>query len=321
MRRVMIGLAVGLMALVMSCGAGNDGASGSVADTAGQDAASTTPGFVGGDVGEDAAMASDLPGTGTGGEADTGAQDTHDPTEETGTGTGDTGCVAACSGKQCGDDGCGGSCGACPDNAACQGDQCVKTGADCDAIGFEPAWDVCTTGPDTCEGVFTNSAGCIQLCESVGMGCVAVYENIDSDKDGKLDGTDKGSSMYKGDFDTSSSPFTFEPITTHASTDAIKLVLAWSGARPWSRDEPDKRVVEDVEDGTGGLIDSQSKVGGWGELAKGGALSDGDKDGMPDAWETLYGTNPAKADNNGDLDGDGYTNLETYLWWAARAGQ
>jgi hypothetical protein len=40
--------------------------------------------------------------------------------------------------------------------------------------------------------------------------------------------------------------------------------------------------------------------------------------GMPDAFEVLYGTSSIEADNNGDLDGDGYTNLENYLHWAAR---
>ena len=42
------------------------------------------------------------------------------------------------------------------------------------------------------------------------------------------------------------------------------------------------------------------------------------RDGMPDAWEQMAGTNPDGRDNNGDLDADGYTNLENYLHWAAR---
>lgn len=40
---------------------------------------------------------------------------------------------------------------------------------------------------------------------------------------------------------------------------------------------------------------------------------DTDGDGMPNVWETLYGTNPEIPDNNGDKDGDGYTNLEEFL--------
>ncbi len=40
---------------------------------------------------------------------------------------------------------------------------------------------------------------------------------------------------------------------------------------------------------------------------------DTDGDGMPNTWEALYGTDPDVADNNGDLDEDGYTNLEEFL--------
>jgi hypothetical protein len=38
---------------------------------------------------------------------------------------------------------------------------------------------------------------------------------------------------------------------------------------------------------------------------------------MSDAWEASYGTNPNVADNNGDLDGDGFTNIEEYLDYVA----
>ena len=35
---------------------------------------------------------------------------------------------------------------------------------------------------------------------------------------------------------------------------------------------------------------------------------------MPDVWEELHHLNPMDAnDGNGDLDEDGYTNLESYL--------
>ena len=141
---------------------------------------------------------------------------------------------------------------------------------------------------------------------------------LDKDKDGKFDGTDHGSSMWGGDFKTTSSPYTFKAVTTHPSKDLPPLILAWAGARPWSRDAPDKRVVKDVQSNTGKLINSPSKVGGYGKLDAGKAMKDSDGDGMPDTFETAYGTQPQKADNNGDIDNDGYTNLENYLHWAAR---
>jgi hypothetical protein len=34
---------------------------------------------------------------------------------------------------------------------------------------------------------------------------------------------------------------------------------------------------------------------------------------MPDTWEAAHGLSPAIADNNGDFDSDGYTNLEEYI--------
>lgn len=37
--------------------------------------------------------------------------------------------------------------------------------------------------------------------------------------------------------------------------------------------------------------------------------TDADRDGMVDCWETKYGLNPGVNDANGDLDGDGFTNL------------
>ena len=40
---------------------------------------------------------------------------------------------------------------------------------------------------------------------------------------------------------------------------------------------------------------------------------DTDADGMPDVWEIAMGFNPNLADDSGDADGDGYTNIEEFL--------
>ncbi len=62
-----------------------------------------------------------------------------------------------------------------------------------------------------------------------------------------------------------------------------------------------------------GIITDISQVGGYPEY-KGKAYKDSDKDGMPDAWEKKYGLNPNDpSDANGDLNGDGYTNIEKYI--------
>ena len=170
-------------------------------------------------------------------------------------------------------------------------------------------------------GIFGPSSKSTELFKGNDSNNAKLYRKdnrLDKDKDGKFDGYDHGSSMWGGDFSTTSNPYTFKTVTTHASSAVPPLVLNWAGARPWSRDKADERVVEDVYDNTGSLIDSQDEVGGVGSLNKGSTIQDSDGDGIPNDFEIAYGTNPNKADNNGDIDGDGYTNLENYLHWAGR---
>ena len=96
-------------------------------------------------------------------------------------------------------------------------------------------------------------------------------------------------------------------------------VLEPVGASFPRRDSVDERVINEVRTGTAtygnnGLIDSQDEVGGYPLLESLPAPLDTDHDGMPDDWENDHDLNPTDpADRNGDLDGDGYTNLEEYL--------
>ncbi len=140
----------------------------------------------------------------------------------------------------------------------------------------------------------------------------------DFNRNNRFDGSLVTSSAFESDFDRMRSPFEMEPVTTHRAADLVPLVLAQAGARPWSRDDVDARIITEVRENRGGRIDSQEERGGWGTLAAGRAPVDADRDGMPDAAERMLGTNPSVPDNNGDVDGDGYTNLENYLHWAAR---
>jgi len=101
--------------------------------------------------------------------------------------------------------------------------------------------------------------------------------------------------------------------TTHPAREAYKQVLDEAGAS-LMRDAADRRVVQGVLDRTHCRIDSQRDVGGWPTLKSKPAPFDTDRDGMPDEWENARGLDPANAkDRNGNLDGDDYTNLETYL--------
>jgi hypothetical protein len=101
---------------------------------------------------------------------------------------------------------------------------------------------------------------------------------------------------------------------TQSTVEAAELVLARAGASK-SRDAVDQRVTDNVRQRQGRLIDSQSQVGGWPKLRSTPAPADQDGDGMPDDWEKAHGLNPNEpADRNADFDGDGYTNLEQYLF-------
>jgi len=148
---------------------------------------------------------------------------------------------------------------------------------------------------------------------------VSVYQagnKIDPNCNGKWDGVDNGWEMIKGDYKRCETPFALAAATTDTADAAYKHVLADAGAMPWNRDSVDIRVLNDLVKGTGKLIDSQKDVGGYPDLpkAKRPADFDTDGDGMPDAWEKANGCNPKVADNKDDLDGDGYTNLEEYLF-------
>lgn len=86
------------------------------------------------------------------------------------------------------------------------------------------------------------------------------------------------------------------------------------------RDAADLRIVSQIEDdqapdwSIGPLDEADFGTTAYSPIgAMSGVPSDGDDDGIPDAFEMELGSNPAAADQNGDLDGDGYTNLEEYL--------
>ncbi len=108
--------------------------------------------------------------------------------------------------------------------------------------------------------------------------------------------------------------FDAPPVTTWDYATATEMVLEHAGATLPERDTADARVVADVRNGSGRIIDHPSDVGGWPELAAGEVPADADDDGMPDAWERERGLDPGdSADATQDRDGDGYTNVEEYI--------
>jgi hypothetical protein len=106
---------------------------------------------------------------------------------------------------------------------------------------------------------------------------------------------------------------------TESAVNAYNSVLSYAGAS-LMRDAVDERIVNDVKNGTGKLIDTVNDTPGYPTLNAGTAITDTDKDGMPDEWEqeqmsVLGVTGIAISDfkpNAYNLTAK-YTNLEVYL--------
>lgn len=138
----------------------------------------------------------------------------------------------------------------------------------------------------------------------------------DSNRNGVLDGAVIPASEYTTvDFQSQRYPY---PAVSKLLTpaEAYAHVAANAGASK-ARDRVDRRYIEELTSlGTLGQIptnENDAPINGAGPVVGGTAPVDTDLDGMPDAWELSTGTNPAVQDHNGDLNGDGYTNLEEYL--------
>jgi len=118
-------------------------------------------------------------------------------------------------------------------------------------------------------------------------------------------------------------PFSVIAVPTQAATDAYEAVLNNAGCVLPTRDTLDQRIVRNVRNRTGRVIDVQggyphgtpftTSQTAWPVLTCGAAPTDTDQDGMPDAWETSNGLNPNNAADRQNIAANGYTNLENYL--------
>ncbi|SDM09426.1 hypothetical protein SAMN05421823_110144, partial [Catalinimonas alkaloidigena] len=135
-------------------------------------------------------------------------------------------------------------------------------------------------------------------------------------------------------------PLPMPELTVMPAKEAYAYVLDNAGATLPRRDAVDQRVIQQVRTGQitdynkevdpdefyqfehrrlakdsykQGIITDIRQVGGYPEY-KGKPYKDSDGDGMPDKWEKKYKLNPKDAsDAVQDLNGDGYTNIETYI--------
>ena len=110
-----------------------------------------------------------------------------------------------------------------------------------------------------------------------------------------------------------STPFSAPSLTILSATETYEAVLANVGATRPKLDSVDQRILADVKNGTGKIINHPSEVCGWPKLAFGKPLADRDNDGMPDAWEQAHGLNPDDPSDRQATGKSGYTRLEEYL--------
>ena len=113
--------------------------------------------------------------------------------------------------------------------------------------------------------------------------------------------------------------------------------LSENGTWIENHDLVDRRVIKDYKNTEGTMLRDVDSVGGWPvylgnnrykyvseksfiknlkkyRLNGGVPYQDSDSDGMPDVWEDKYGLNKNdSSDAIGDMDGDGYDNLEEFL--------
>lgn len=109
----------------------------------------------------------------------------------------------------------------------------------------------------------------------------------------------------------SNTPFPSGGINTDTPEEAFDKVLEHAGASH-QRDKTDIRVIQEVKNGTGSIIDDEKEVGGWPIYRTEEAKLDADQDGIPDQWELKNGLDPHNAEDRNKYK-EGYTFLEIYL--------
>ena len=110
-----------------------------------------------------------------------------------------------------------------------------------------------------------------------------------------------------------SKPFADSQITLH-DTNAIPWILFDSiGANVPKRDLVDENLFDRIANRESALLEDESDVGGYPELSNEVGAADTDRDGLPNDWEKIHGSDPTRMDSGLDSDGDGYTLLDDYL--------
>ena len=140
----------------------------------------------------------------------------------------------------------------------------------------------------------------------------------DRNADGQFNPYEIPRSEYSGGPTFESTPYDYPALPAWQATQLIDSLLPQVGASLPYRDLADCYMVHQVRSfGTeGGIISSEAQLPfgaptAW-TLKTFAKPADADGDGMPDAWETANGTNPAK-DDAMTIASNGYANIENYI--------
>jgi hypothetical protein len=126
------------------------------------------------------------------------------------------------------------------------------------------------------------------------------------------------------DVKATSSMFQLDTVIIQPAIEAYQSVLKNVGAVLPARDTLDQRILNDVQNRTGRIIDVQGgyphgtpyeqTVNAWPALKSMPAPKDSDSDGMPDDWEKKNGLNPIDASDASSYKLNKlYTNIEVYI--------
>lgn len=200
-------------------------------------------------------------------------------------------------------------------------------------------------GGDTSWNGATEAGGSDIFAGSSGYTWAYVSGNLkDTNHDGDPNDTSSADANYTGTI-FQPAAYDIDIGVTLSTKESFTNVLNYAGSRWWTRgngtaaDALNQRLVQDVLSGTGRMqawADDPYDLSGtyvanpanegaewralWALRATNGMAPfnqpagwDTDGDGMPDTWEIAHGLNPNVANNNGDFDNDGYTDLEEYM--------
>ncbi|MDD4972164.1 MAG: autotransporter-associated beta strand repeat-containing protein [Paludibacter sp.] len=141
----------------------------------------------------------------------------------------------------------------------------------------------------------------------------------DGDRNGKLDGYLIPESEFGGGPDFQAAPYAYPVVPTWPATVLPDSVLPAVGASLPYRDLEDYYVIDEFKSyGKKGYLitnETENSIGTpsqW-TMWAGTKRIDTDNDGIPDAWETANGLNPALASDALALATNGYTNIENYI--------